>query len=199
MKEFYNVGEKVRGAGREAVLVQVGAGIGKWIDPSDFKRISDAEIELTYDLNDFRSLRGRMPDSVYYYLNNSHPPAHYAETTNDAPDRKRFVDLFRYVRPLNPYMEIDNLKGITFRIQLDYQYRTIKFAYSVCNGDNFNKQNGRTRAQFAFDKDVSTVTIPMPDEGICEGGVLDHIWEYIKSDMRGDIVYRQMVGTGEFY
>lgn len=171
-KLFYKVGEKVRNGEREVVLARISAGGGMWIATDDYNRISDNTVSI-------RSGFGPMPERVYSWL-------------MAAEEKNRFVDLFRYVRPLNKNFEIDNMKGITFRIQLDYKFKTIKFAYSVCNGDNFEKQTGRERAQFAFDLDESTVTIPMKNGTVSPNGVLRDIWEYVKTDMRGDIVYRQM-------
>ena len=175
-KQFYKMGETVRNGEREGVLIRSAFAVGVWVSTDDFNRISDETVEFTSDGV------APMPAGVYSWL-------------MGAKEKNRFVDLFRYVRPLNKNFEIDNMKGITFRIQLDYKFKTIKFAYSVCNGDNFEKQTGRERAQFAFDLDESTVTIPMKNGTVSPNGVLRDIWEYVKIDMCGDIVYRQMMAA----
>jgi len=185
MTKMYRVGEIVHGDISSAILVSIGHTTGIWVDARNFNRIDD-NYYIALEREFGGGMVGLMPLIVAQDI-----------ALNEKSSEKRFVDLFRYVRPFSSFVEIDPNKGVTLRIQLDYQERTIKFAYSVCNGDNFNKAEGRFKAQFAFDKDESTVTLPMPKAGIPETGVVNYIWEnFIKTDMRNDILYRQFRKAG---
>ena len=93
-------------------------------------------------------------------------------------EKPRYIEFIRYVRPFkttndlrNPD-QIDNLQGITFKIQLDYKQKRIRFGYSVCNGDNFNKKLGIQNATSMFN--MNPIVMPMKNEQISqEGTILD--------------------------
>ena len=62
----------------------------------------------------------------------------------------------RFVRP-DARTRNNNLYGITFVFHLDYKTRLVHVQWSVCNGDNFNKQIGvqeaLKRRSFSFPLD----------------------------------------------
>ena len=96
-------------------------------------------------------------------------------------EKPRYIDFIRYVRPYkttddyrNP-VQIDNLQGITFKIQLDYKQKKIRFGYSVCNGDNFNKKLGIENATSMFN--VNPIVMPMHNEQISQDGTIQDIYE----------------------
>ena len=97
------------------------------------------------------------------------------ETDINTPlDKKeRFVSFIRYVRPKHNN-EIDNLQGVTFAIVLDYQEKTIKYGYSVCDGDNFIKEIGTSLAQTNLN--VKPIIIPMPNGRISDDGAVADIY-----------------------
>lgn len=120
-------------------------------------------------------------------------------TKEDTPKKKhRFVEFYRYVRPLDEH-GYDPLKGVTLKFVLDYEERTIIVGYSVCNGDNFVKAEGRRRAAFAVHQGTSCITLPMPKNGIDENGSVGLFWEYVREFMRDDIIYRQMQASYRFH
>ena len=92
------------------------------------------------------------------------------------------VKLFRYVRPGAPYPYggIDNLRGLTFYIELDYKNRDIRFSFSRCEGDNFDKKLGK---QIAFDNFENGIywVLKMDPSGVAECGVLGEIFECFKT------------------
>jgi hypothetical protein len=98
-------------------------------------------------------------------------------------EKPRFIDFVRYVRPYkttddyrNP-VQIDNLQGITFKVQLDYEKKTIRFGYSVCNGDNFNKKLGIQNATSMFNLDP--ITMPMYNGKISQEGTIQDIYNTV--------------------
>ena len=104
-------------------------------------------------------------------------------STSDIRNTKKkpeFVNLIRYVRPHNEFGEIDNMEGSTFVIRLDYRNKNIIFAYSVCSGDNFCKDEGVERAKYRFDSG-SVITIPMYNGKIGDGGVLLDIFHHARA------------------
>lgn len=52
----------------------------------------------------------------------------------------------RYARPKQNEIFNDNLYGITFVYDIDYDTRTVDVCWSVCNGDNFEKKVGVEQA-----------------------------------------------------
>lgn len=63
------------------------------------------------------------------------------------------VNVVRYVRPPNSekYEEWEtfrqNLYGITILYSLDYKKQVVKAKWSVCKGDNFDKDIGKAKAE----------------------------------------------------
>jgi hypothetical protein len=97
--------------------------------------------------------------------------------------KPRYVNFVRYLRPYKwdgnfTRTEVDNLRGTTFAISLDYEFQTISFAYSVCNGDNFDKSVGKAIATQRI-KNYEIHSIPMVDGKINELGVLMDIYKAI--------------------
>ena len=95
-------------------------------------------------------------------------------------EKPRFIEFVRYVRPYkttddyrNP-VQIDNLQGITFKIQLDYKQKKIRFGYSVCNGDNFNKKLGIENATSMFN--MNPIVMLMHNEQISQEGTIQDIY-----------------------
>ena len=60
--------------------------------------------------------------------------------------KPRFAQFFRYIRPLRPDGEIDNLCGVTLAVELDYKLKVANYGVSICDGTNFEKAEGRQRS-----------------------------------------------------
>ncbi len=109
-------------------------------------------------------------------------------------EKARFIRFIRYLRPIRtaPFTkefcvayrnEVDNMRGTTFVIELDYSTKTIAFAYSVCRGDNFEKRVGKNIAKQRFED--KAYVIPMKtslntgEQIVNENGVLCDIYQAI--------------------
>mgnify|MGYP000506433048 CR=1 FL=1 len=109
-------------------------------------------------------------------------------------EKARFIRFIRYLRPIRtaPFTkgfdvgyrnEVDNLRGTTFVIELDYSTKTIAFSYSVCRGDNFEKNTGKHIAMQRFED--TAYVIPMKtslntgEQIVNESGVLVDIYQAI--------------------
>lgn len=97
------------------------------------------------------------------------------------PTKPRYVDLVRYVRPFTDELEIDNLRGVTFFIRLDYHLETIAFSFTTCNGVNFDKQAGVELAKANFNNPRRQFMLSMPMGGVSKDGVLTDIWNKMKT------------------
>lgn len=62
---------------------------------------------------------------------------------NKKPD---LIEVVRYYRPLNDNGNIDSSRGITAIFTIDYVNNVFKATWSMCNGDNFDKQLGKALA-----------------------------------------------------
>jgi hypothetical protein len=122
-------------------------------------------------------------------ISNSNP-----QSQDFTTEKARFIRFVRYLRPrvVAPFdhnwrggfhMEIDNMRGTTFIIELDYTKKSIAFAYSVCRGDNFEKRVGKNIAKQRFMKNA--YEIPMKtslntgEYTVNENGVLCDIFDAI--------------------
>jgi hypothetical protein len=54
--------------------------------------------------------------------------------------------IVRYARPKQKEIHNDNLYGITFVYDIDYEDRIVWASWSICNGDNFEKKVGVEQA-----------------------------------------------------
>lgn len=91
------------------------------------------------------------------------------------------VNIIRYIRPVTMFSAplVDNMYGVTLYIELDYVDRLVKFGYSVCAGDNFNKKDGIAFAKVRFD--TSPETLKMPENGFVDCSVSAFIIENIEN------------------
>ena len=112
-------------------------------------------------------------------------------------EKPRFIRFVRYLRPIRtaPFTkefsvayrnEVDNMRGTTFVIQLDYLSRTISFAYSVCRGDNFEKNVGKNIAMQRFVQQPYIISMKrnlaaLGEYTVNENGVLCDIYDAIYS------------------
>lgn len=97
---------------------------------------------------------------------------------NDFQQKANVIKLFRYIRPFdNRGQSIDNLRGLTFYIELDYVAKQISFSYARCEGDNFDKASGRIIAHKKFVAG-ECYTINMPDGKIPKNGVMSTIFNF---------------------
>lgn len=97
--------------------------------------------------------------------------------------KQDIVKLFRYVRPYS-WDGIDNLRGLTFYIELNYKNRDIRFSFSRCEGDNFDKNFGKQIAYNNFRDGVYCV-LKMNQNGVSESGVLTDIFNCFKDSWSG--------------
>lgn len=51
------------------------------------------------------------------------------------------------LRSPDKFFDHDNLYGITMLFTIDYNSMVVKAKHSVCNGDNFSKEEGKSRAE----------------------------------------------------
>lgn len=77
---------------------------------------------------------------------------------------ENIVEVVRYIRPGKPYparkhsvRNKDNLYGITILFLIDYEDGTVEARFSVCSGDNFDRQLGK-----GFARGKSSITFPLP-------------------------------------
>lgn len=82
----------------------------------------------------------------------------------------------RYIRPVG-YLN-NNLFGITIVSHLDYDQRVMAFSYSVCNGDNFSREEGVARAMERPLRGV--IPLHIIDQ---YGGIRNAVFNYLKYDM----------------
>lgn len=73
-------------------------------------------------------------------------------------DKKNPVEVVRFLRP---YSFNENMFGVTFIFTLNYHTRRIDVKISVCNGDNFSRQEGIDRAK---NGKISMNNLYMPDD-----------------------------------
>lgn len=73
---------------------------------------------------------------------------------------KDSVTVYRFIRPgRNPWVESaenvlhDNMSGITVRFDVDYVARTVTAGWTICDGVNFYKEEGKSRADNAYVKE----------------------------------------------
>ena len=66
------------------------------------------------------------------------------------------IEVVRYIRPNthdirwnseNKYLKNDNLHGITILFYLDHKRNVVLAKFSVCNGDNFDRETGKMLAE----------------------------------------------------
>lgn len=176
------------------MLVQVGSGRGMLINIPTGNRLDDVTVDLTHQGGLFTGMYGTTYGEllrVYGGYNigneinvlaitNAGTIPRQSETPQPKakPDVVKFV---RYIRPRDVDGVIYNMYGVTILFTLDYKLENIKFQYSICRGDNFNKKKGveiaETRAVYV---------IPMPTGGIAEKGVTDYVLGKLA---RGEIKY----------
>ena len=84
--------------------------------------------------------------------------------------------VIRYIRPTG-YAD-NNLYGITIVSHLDYEQRVMAFSYSVCNGDNFSRDEGVARAMERPLRGV--IPLHCIDQ---YGGIRNAVFNYLKYDM----------------
>lgn len=172
MKKFYPIGSKLSNADYgECILAQTGSGMGTMISLQNGNRISEPT-ELTWE------------PKIGYGLYSSHP---YIEEFIQ-PEKKPDVILFhRYIRPRNFWGEVDNMRGVTVAVELDYNQRLARFGISICDGDNFNKDLGRYIAEQRLwnKEDPFYYVIPI-ENGIPKCGSVNLLissltsnWEYL--------------------
>lgn len=73
---------------------------------------------------------------------------------------KYSVTVYRFIRPGNSLWDEDfenilhdNLSGITVRFDIDYVARTVTAGWTICDGVNFYKGEGKSRADNAYVKE----------------------------------------------
>lgn len=161
------------------MLVQVGSGRGMLINIPTGNRLDDVTVDLTHQGGLFTGMYGTTYGEllrVYggYNIGNeinvlaiTNAGTIPRQVETEKPDVVNFV---RYIRPRDYDGVIDNMYGVTILFTLDYKLNNIKFQYSICRGDNFNKKKGveiaETRAVYV---------IAMPNGGIAEKGVTDYV------------------------
>lgn len=117
--------------------------------------------------------------------------------------KPRYVRFFRHVCPLisdsnHPgYCEIDPLKGVTLKFELDYAERSINVWWSTCNGDNFSKSYGRGRAEiFASAPGRGHfVKFKMPAGGISTFGVVSDLFNSTAFGLLDPMTRQQITDT----
>jgi hypothetical protein len=95
-----------------------------------------------------------------------------------AKEKPRFIEVVRYCRPLymdirhDLYGNIISNQGVTFYFVLDYQEKEVRFGYSVCNGDNFEKRMGRDLAKDMYNNPETQKKFPMIDGKVGNHGLI---------------------------
>jgi len=102
-------------------------------------------------------------------------------------EKPRFVEIVRYCRPcygikagIYLYSEIISNKGVTFYFVLDYEEKVVRFGYSVCKGDNFNKRLGVELAKDMFNSPAGPKLFPMIDGRIGDKGVMHDLYTHYR-------------------
>ena len=88
----------------------------------------------------------------------------------------RFVRPIRKGKGINNYF-IDNLRGVTIFAELDYAEGIIRFNYSTCDGENFDKEYGAQLAKAKFKAGCPNYVISMKNNVISEYGLVADIWD----------------------
>ncbi len=110
---------------------------------------------------------------------------------------KKKPDVIKLIRFVRPRMSdvfvcaIDNMRGTTFYIELDYALRQIRYSFASCEGDNFDKKLGCYIARLRYD-DGEFVTIPMKNGEVSQHGVL---YDIFKSKNYNRIVANHFAGA----
>lgn len=83
---------------------------------------------------------------------------------------KESIEFCRYIRPKNIWGDVSNLNAVTLAIKFDFEKRTISFGWSICFNENFDRDVGRSMAEYRLYN--NPITIQYPTEGIKKGGVV---------------------------
>jgi hypothetical protein len=172
-KKFVRVGERHQGF----ILCQIDSGIGAWICETTFNRKNSTPVQLMY--NPRLEVVPGSPSSLGVWVEDS--------VSNTKPDTKQKPDqiyLVRYIRPKARGSEIiDNMRGTTLIIELDYNKKNISFQYSICEGDNFDKSYGIFVAQNRL-ADEGCYTISMKNGSVSKRGVVCDIIDELITGLR---------------
>lgn len=164
MEKLVKVGEIHDGY----MLCQVAPARGMWIAvPSGNRKVDDVfDLNWSYDHGMYTVVRLE---------------EEFAEKVSEKSDQ---VYITRYVRPKTAFGDIDNLRGVTLIIELDYVAKTIRFQYSICDGDNFCKDIGVQLAIRRLDRRGS-YEIDMKDGKVSKSGavfdIMTSIYETTKA------------------
>lgn len=176
MKKFIKCGEIHDGY----MIVQVAAGVGMWICPIEGNRKSDEFFDLDYSPVSMRY--GKYVDELCEDSENKVSPQGSCKHKADKPST---VELVRYIRPHTVYGAVDNMRGVTLVIQLDYTQKDILFQYSICDGDNFDKSVG---VDLAYKRllSIGAYSLPMIDGKVSNNGVVHDIVTTIRKSIATD-------------
>lgn len=91
------------------------------------------------------------------------------------------INVYRYIRVSDKrnYYEMDPCRGATVRFQIDFDKRTIKANFSLCNIDTFNKKEGRRIADEAFKN--ATYEFAMPDDSHWQDSLLTQFVKHLQT------------------
>lgn len=96
------------------------------------------------------------------------------------------IRLFRHLRPFgNP-----NDSGVTFAVDLDYDKNEIRYHWSICNKDNFEKKIGRHIASDRLGDSPKVIRVTNLEKALESFGVLDFIGDDMAANHR--IVFDQI-------
>lgn len=166
----------------KALLAQTGYNVGNFILICDGNRLTD-EFKLQHHPE--HSFPGVYQETISEYglvpdQNTLENPKKNEGVVKSALKKSCFVHLCRYIRPYNGE-QIDNMRGATISFLLDYVSKTVTCGVSICNGVNFEKKEGRSRAidrRVEADRAYSFI-FDFPKTGFAENDItsvfIDHI------------------------
>lgn len=112
-------------------------------------------------------------------MSDSFPSKKYNITLTPTYEKPPVVDLVRFIRPRTKNGVIDNMRGVTLLISLNYHEKTIRVDYSICDGDNFDKKFGVKSARIASEK-RRPIVMSMPNDGkIPSSGVVSYVMDHL--------------------
>lgn len=175
MTKFFPVGTIVG----NYLLAQVDTGQCKWINIKTGNRLSDdaATLDVRDGVAGAEVCEGVILgfiERLRYANEENHQKVDSLEKRHGTQECDTLY-LTRYIRPLqdNSYV-VDNMKGVTFLIKLDYSSKKILFQYAICDGDNFNKAEGSLIASRRL-VDSGPYSIDMINGAISKRGVVADI------------------------
>ena len=100
--------------------------------------------------------------------------------TNNKVEKPPVVQIVRFARFWNQDQVVDNLSGVTFVFDIDYENDQIRAGWSVCDGDNFNKKVG---IHFAKERLISDpIIVELVDKTIPDCGTMEYVIEKISEN-----------------